>query len=336
MNVARKGTLYILGNGFDRCHKLDTSPKKFQEILRTKDIYNEMETADIVFQRYNVRWGDYESCLAEIDLESIVDEHTIASDYYSDHEYDRDGGIYNMEQYTESLYCAVQESLETMVDNANSMLEQKNPVLVEFLESEDAVLSFNYTSTLERLYDIPDDVPVCHIHGFREKGERLWLGFREGISAEEYYNKYFDESTITEVQERIEEIQNDNTLSAREKEIELLYWYACRDELTSDSDYYINSQREVVFQFYQLLKKEIQIEKLDKFLKNCKGITRVVVMGHSMSDVDSDYMDVIEAVLCPQVWEISQYDNNPSIDDLQEYSFSSKVELYNLYSRFGI
>ena len=53
-----------------------------------------------------------------------------------------------------------------------------------------------------------------------------------------------------------------------------------------------------------------------------------------MSDVDSDYMEVIEDALCPHVWEISQYDNNPSVEDLQAYSFSSKVKFYNLYSDF--
>ena len=109
-----KGTLYVLGNGFDCCHNLNTSPERFLEILKTKDIYNETETAEIVFKRYNVLWGDYESCLADIDLELIADEQMIVPDYLSDHEYDRDSGIFNMEQYTESLHQAIQDSLETM------------------------------------------------------------------------------------------------------------------------------------------------------------------------------------------------------------------------------
>lgn len=335
MERTKNGTLYILGNGFDSCHGLDTSPQRFLEILKTKGIYNETETADIVFERYNVLWGDYESCLANIDLELIAEEQMIAPDYLSDHEYDRDGGICNMEQYTESLRWAIQESLEIMVDNANRKLVHREPVLRRFLNSNDAVLSFNYTSTLEQLYDIPYGVPVCHIHGFREWGERLLLGFRDGISAEDYYNHFFDRDAIEKIQKQIKNIQEDNALSEEEKESELEYWYVCYDNLTGDRDYYIDTQREVIFQFYQSLKKEIQISRLIEFLKKCGKIQRVVVMGHSMSSVDGDYMEVIEKILCPWEWRISQYFNTPSEESIREYSFAKKVQFYDLYNDFS-
>jgi len=329
-----KGTLYVLGNGFDICHGLDTSPERFLEILKTKEIYNETETAEIVFARYNVLWGDYESCLADIDLEEIAEEQMIAPDYLSDHEYDRDGGIFNMEQYTESLRWAIQESLKTMVDNANSELVHKRPMLRNFLNPNDAVLSFNYTSTLEQLYVIPESVQVCHIHGFRDNGERLLLGFRDGISEEEYYNKFFDKDAIKKIKKQIKNIQEEDTLSEDEKESELQYWYMCLDNLTGDRDFYIDTQREVVYQFYQSLKKEIQIDKLKKFLENCKGIERVVVMGHSMSSVDGDYMEMIEKILRPREWRISQYNNNPSEADVSEYSFAENVQFYELAKKY--
>uniref|UniRef100_UPI004055D298 hypothetical protein n=1 Tax=Agathobacter sp. TaxID=2021311 RepID=UPI004055D298 len=41
MYEENKGTLYVLGNGFDICYGLDTCPKRFFEILKTKGIYNE-------------------------------------------------------------------------------------------------------------------------------------------------------------------------------------------------------------------------------------------------------------------------------------------------------
>ena len=114
-----------------------------------------------------------------------------------------------------------------------------------------------------------------------------------------------------------------------------MYWQAWYDELTRDSDYYINAQRDVVFYFYQSLRKEIQIEKLKNFLVCCKGITQVVVMGHSMSEVDCDYMEVIEEVICPKVWKISQYKNDPSSEDVRGYSFANKIKFYDLYAEFG-
>lgn len=328
------GTLYVLGNGFDISHGLDTSPKRFLEILKTKGIYNETETAECVFARYNVLWGDYESCLADIDLEEIAEEQMIAPDYLSDHEYDRGGGIFNMEQYTESLRWAIQESLKTMVDIANGELIHKCQMLRNFLKLNDAVLSFNYTSTLEQLYDIPEGVQVCHIHGFRANGERLLLGFRDGISEEEYYNKFFDKDAIEKIQNQIKDIKEDDTLSEDEKEIELQYWYVCLDNLTDNRDFYIDTQREVVYRFYQSLKKEMQIDKLREFLENCKGIMRVVVMGHSMSSVDGEYMELIDEILCPREWRISQYNNNPSETDVREYTFSDKIQFYDLKNEY--
>ena len=335
MKEDTKGTRYVLGNGFDRFHGLDTSPDTFLEILKNEDIYNETETAEIVFKRYNVLWGDYESCLADIDLEQIVDDQMIAPDYLSDHEYDRDSGIFNMEQYTESLRGAVQNSLKIMVDNANKELAVKTPLLIDFLKDNDAVLSFNYTSTLERLYDAPIGVPICHIHGFREYGEPLLLGYRNGITEEEYYNRVFDRETIEKVQNQIEEIQNDDLLSECEKEQELLYWYSVYDEVTRDRDYYIDTQYEVVYGFYQSLKKEVQIDQLRDFLKECGKIERVVVMGHSMSSVDSEYMEAIEETLIPTEWRISQYQDDPSWKSVKEYSFSGKISFYDLVNEFA-
>lgn len=334
MYEVNEGTLYVLGNGFDICHGLDTSPQRFLELLKTKEIYNETETAEIVFARYNVLWGDYENCLADIDLEEIAEEQMIAPDYLSDHEYDRDGGILNMAQYTESLRWAIQESLKLMVDNANRALVHKRPVLRNFLNPNDTVLSFNYTSTLEQLYSIPENVRVCHIHGFHDNGERLLLGFRDGISEEEYYNKYFDKDAIEKIQKQIKDIQEDDTLTEDERESELQYWYMCLDNVTSDRDFYIDTQHEVVYQFYQSLKKEIQIDKLRQFLENCKGIKRVVVMGHSMSSVDGYYMEVIEEILRPCEWRISQYNNSPSEADVRVYSFADKIRFYDLKSEY--
>ena len=42
--------------------------------------------------------------------------------------------------------------------------------------------------------------------------------------------------------------------------------------MTRDRDYYIDAQYEVVFGFYQSLKKEIQTERLKDFLGKCEKI----------------------------------------------------------------
>lgn len=327
--------LYILGNGFDCCHGLDTGVDRFKEILQTQEIYNETESAEVIFEGYGVLWGDYEACLAEIDLNMIEENQMIAPDYMSDHEYDRDGGIYNMEQYTKSLHHAVQESLSIMVEKANDELNEKKAILKDFLNSGDAVLSFNYTSTLEQLYTIPANVSICHIHGYHEYGEELLLGYSVGMSTEEFNNRYFNKDELEMLQQKIEEVESDDTLTSKEKEEELLYWNTCYDNATSGRDYYIDSQREKIFGFYQSLKKEIQIDKLRAFLNSVGEINEIVVMGHSMSQVDSDYMKLIEEMINPSEWRISQFKGEPSTACISEYSFAKKAKFYNLYNEYS-
>ncbi|MGX8833077.1 AbiH family protein [Amedibacillus sp. YH-ame6] len=321
-------TLYIIGNGFDCFHGLDTGVDRFKAILRTYDIYNEIENAEVIFEGYGVLWGNYEDSLSEIDLDSIAEENIIAPDYTSDHEYDRDGGIFNMNEYTNSLHSAVQNSLATMVEQANEELININSKSINFLNSGDAVLNFNYTSTLEYLYNIPKDVPVLHIHGCYELGTPLLFGFSNGMSYEEFNNK----EDINRLQKKIKEIEESRDLSDADKSEEIFYYKQCYDDLTSDCDFYIESQKETIYDFYKSLKKELQLQKLKYFLNDFQKIENVVVMGHSMSVVDSEYMEIIDKILHPQRWLISQFDGDPSQHTINKYSFANRVMFYSLNS----
>lgn len=91
----------------------------------------------------------------------------------------------------------------------------------------------------------------------------------------------------------------------------------------------------MVFQFYQSLKKEMQIDRLTRFIKECGKIDKIVVMGHSMSDVDGDYMELIEQLVNPLEWRISQFKNSPSQEDIREYSFAKKLHFYDLLKEFS-
>lgn len=96
------------------------------------------------------------------------------------------------------------------------------------------------------------------------------------------------------------------------------------EELIKQDD--VAQQREAVYAFYDSWRKTLQIDNLRAFLSNCYGIDRVVVLGHSMSAVDAEYMELVEKSLHPRSWEISYHDPN-SIDDIisQGYSFDYKM-----------
>lgn len=48
-----------------------------------------------------------------------------------------------------------------------------------------------------------------------------------------------------------------------------------------------------------------------------------------MSNVDSKYMEMIESVVKPKKWYISQYDQEPSENSLLEYSFADKIKFFD-------
>ena len=238
---------------------------------------------------YGVDWNEYEQSLNDINLDEIEYQNEICPDYLSDRESDRDGGILNMQMYVESISDAINSALEQMVRAANNdalRLPSHNYNKQRF-QKGDAILSFNYTSTFEYLFDIPNDVPVFYIHGCYNQAEPLIFGYRNN------YNSY------------------PTTWSSMDRD---------------DWDFYIAQQREIVYRFYESWRKKLQLNELSKFLTQCYAIDRVVVLGHSMSAVDAEYMEKIEQSIRPAVWNISYYgESDIKKIQTQDYSFQNKI-----------
>lgn len=282
-------TLYIIGNGFDLHFNLKTKTDNFENYLKNQTIYNGVGNASDVFNGYGVNWYEYEQSLNNIDLDEIESQNEIQPDYLSDRESDRDGGILNMQMYVGSLSEAIRSALEQMVISAN---EDASVLSEDFLapklfEVGDAILTFNYTSTIEILFKVPDSVPIFHIHGCYEQGTPLVFGYRNNQNS--YVKTWPD-------------MDEDN-------------W-----------DYYVAQQREAVYDFYSSWEKKLEIDKLVSFLLKCGKMDRVVVLGHSMSPVDYEYMEKVDATLNPRIWEISYYNENDIHRvQSQRYSFQQKM-----------
>lgn len=288
------GTLYIIGNGFDLHFKLKTRTNHFVEYLKAQPVYNEVGNAFEVLGCYGVDWYEYEQSLNDIDLDEIQFQNEIQPDYLSDRESDRDGGILNMQMYVDSIREAIESALIQMVIAANNDIFALSRYYQppQLFKAEDAILTFNYTSTIELLFDVPRTVPICHIHGCYDQGSPLVFGYRN----------------------------NKNSYARAWADIDEEHW-----------DYYIAQQRETVYAFYANWEKKLEIKNLMSFLSCCRGIDRVVVLGHSMSAVDAEYMEQVETYLNPNVWEVSYY-NPDDIARVQShgYSFQRKMHFATL------
>lgn len=192
--------------------------------------------------------------------------------------------------YLDSIQEAIQSALKEMVEAANDDLKNVEipRKIRQMFHSGDAILSFNYTSTIEELFDLPDDIEILHIHGFYQDNDPLIFGY--GKAKGRYRAKLVPDE---------------------------------------DSGYYVDQQREAVFDFYQALKKDYKMAELNHFLRSCRGIDRVVVYGHSMGEVDAQYMERIEHVLAPSSWKVSYHGEINSVRcNVKTYSFWNKTTFF--------
>lgn len=320
--------LFIIGNGFDLFFDLPTNTTDFVNQLEQIP-FECFESAKVAYLYYGVDWSTFEEGLASIDLETIDEEIVEWPDYMSDHEYDRDSVIWKVEDYTAKLLQVREEALKNMIQIAEDKIETLSTIFCpNFFDSNvDEIISFNYTSTVESLFNYSK--PVFHIHGYYQNNDDLILGF--GNESEDFYrfkSKLNSEKNLHKRKE-INEIKQDKKLSIVEKEErikDIEYYY----EEVGWNDYFIDKQYESLVDFYIENKKEKQINKLKEYLKNLKHIDEVVVLGQGMGDVDREYFELVEQYIRPSKWTISAR-NEIGIKKVKEwcktYTFRNKIDV---------
>lgn len=168
-------TLYVLGNGFDLSHGL---PTNYDPDLKKLAIQGERFCG--AWEGYSINadlWSAVEEQLAHPDVDLILNHlGSYAPDHSSDRESDRDGIIHEAEQLLEF-------PLERFAELADEKLDTTEPVVkfANLFREDDYYLTFNYTHTLEYLYEIPSS-HILHLHG--EVGvSPLIIGYEPGALA---------------------------------------------------------------------------------------------------------------------------------------------------------
>ncbi len=139
-------------------------------------------------------------------------------------------------------------------------------------------LTFNYTLTLEEVYQIASE-KVLHIHGDVENDQGfLVFGHNKNLKAKPKFDKY-GETTRTPF---------------------------------SDSEAIAQQS------FYRLQKpvKEIIGENLG-FFKNLQGINEIIILGHSLNMIDIPYFEKIKRYVAESSkWKISFYNDGEKASHL--------------------
>lgn len=260
--------LFIIGNGVDLYYGLKTRVDHlFFDILKTKKVYKIYPNLLEWYGTYGVFWNNFEESLAEFDIDSFLYDNVIYPNYSSDHEYDRDEGIANINYLIGSVKKATEESLNEMIEKANADIVDFNIYDKGYikLDKDDIIINFNYTDTIIKMPSIKSNENILHIHGLYSENQKLIYGC----------------------------LQTKNHCS-----------------FNTGEDYYLEKQKQKAEEFLKSLEKNFQKTKLLNFLEIHKRCEEVIVLGHSLSEVDRTYFSIINDVYSPKKWYISYCKND--------------------------
>ncbi|MFS7400811.1 AbiH family protein [Carnobacterium maltaromaticum] len=276
--------LFIIGNGFDLAHKLPTNfnpdfkeiAEKNEQISYFWEIYQSQEI-DI--------WSDFENLLAKPDfneLEQIFEGYE--PDYLSDRESDRDAILTQVDlngNLIPSLYEFTTQAEEKLIETV--AISSNN----ELFKPEGLFVNFNYTHTLEKVYDIQAN-RVLHVHGEISQ-DNLILGYPKGEFSPEKYQydvrqKGRGPYRKIDIREHIEDMLKNDIM-----------------------DYYTYKAFEGLINKVESFNKVPQIKLLEEFLGRIE-IEKIIVNGHSCA-IDFPYFEYLSNKFRKAEWIFYAFDN---------------------------
>jgi hypothetical protein len=269
-----KYNLYIIGNGFDIHHGINSRYSDFKNYLISVD----SSLHDLITEYIPVQenWTDLEQALADTDGESIKD---YASQFFESYDADNwsDAYHYNyqyeIEQIVEGLSINLKKRFTEWIKQLYIPKRAEVERQIINIDKNAKFLSFNYTSTLSAIYGVPKN-NVLFIHG------------EAGNSNQDIVLGHAWEPSVS---------LNDSYPDP-------------------DIDPRINEGDEIINQFFRKTFKNVQsiIVKNSSFFKSLHTVSNIYVLGHSMSIVDIDYFkEIIKSIDSHKVqWKISFFGND--------------------------
>ena len=353
-------TLYVIGNGFDQYHGAQSSYWHFRqylmqckpEVVGTFDLYWGPRTLSRSFEHpddflrcflsnprhYPINrwteahlWSDFERYLVELNREKVM---TLADMYLS--RIDEDDEDFSAVEYfmpidriKEQIYFTTFEMryrFHKWINTIHYARGFRKRMLN--LDSDALFLTFNYTLFLESEYHVPRE-QICYIHGSRrDKYGSLVLGHSEDPVAA--YNKWYHKH---EHEPRFHPNLKDKKgrWYANDRLTYLSYFledetkgnwrlpirYYAQDAIQKAIEgYYDNSMKQTSSIIYQHA----------SFFESLKDIKQVVILGHSLADVDMPYFEKLKQSVDKDnvVWKISCHSDN------------DKKNISHFCNRFGI
>ncbi|MEN2400619.1 bacteriophage abortive infection AbiH family protein [Flavobacterium sp. MC2016-06] len=300
-------TLYIIGNGFDIYHGLDTKYQSFGMFLQKKhkNLYDNLIQyydlpeldPDDEDSYYDPLWSDFENALANLNFEYILEENSdylpdIASDEFRDRDLHAFQQVMEIlvDDLTSKMYDAFKEFISNVIFPANINGRKLK------IEPNALFLNFNYTDTLEKYYECKES-QILYIHNKATSDDILVLGH------------------ATDPDSFIEEDKKP-PIDATEDE-----YFQWQQEMEDNYDYSYDSGKDELLSYFKKSYKSTDeiINDNYSFFSKLKNIENIVILGHSLSNVDQPYFKkILQSLENPNVsWSASYYgDAQPIYENL--------------------
>lgn len=264
-------TLYIIGNGFDLAHGMQSKIEHFGEYLQKADsfVYNIVKNC---LDEGN--WNNFEKSLEDpMDIIGPIMEQAINStDICSPVSDDWRDGMNFAFQTSMDLHTTLANHFE----NWAHQIEQPKDAIIP-LDMDALFITFNYTRTLEDLYKISES-KILHLHGVVNGTSELLFGHNKPVkySRKELPGYVFDEP--------YGELGND-------EEVAFDIAYSAIKRMHKDVASIAESHKD--------------------YFNRLKTISRIIVMGVSCNCIDKLYFELVERTTKNNNpdWNISWYDS---------------------------
>ena len=306
--------LIICGNGFDLHHGFKTGYYNYRNFLLENypNSCSAFEDFPYISLSDSDRWSDLEQSLTisyEECIENAVDEGYPDCNDDSDSRWN--GININLEEQTKFIFDFTGHYFFQWLTDTDFSDPQE---LME-LDANDCYLTFNYSSTLEKVYNIKSE-NIMHIHGqidFVDELSELTLNIGD-ITTENI-----------EVTEDLQFGSVDNNGETIKAEMERKY---------GQDDFYGASIEPGIYNIIEFCKVasknlEMNYDSLNNFI-NKNVIEEVVVMGHSLIGVDCPYYaDIIVPKLKDCRW-VFHWHFNSDKKDIEEFIKKFSINNYSL------
>lgn len=314
--------LVVIGNGFDLAHGLHTKYSDFIKYLCSYEkepefIYDRYINLDSVSPQDRKKhlfykaiskyiperdlWSSFEEALSFLDYEQVQENNYCYFLDYGDDKW-RDSANHDF-QYMIEEDLAFAKDISYYFSKWILSINTSVPPVVSsnIFNTNSLFLNFNYTNTLEKVYDIPAS-KILYIHGNALRGNNLILGHHDATLFQEKITPIFNTS-------------EEHGVYMEDTEI----------------DFRLQEAREIIKDYFRKTYKDTTsiIRCYQDFFSSLKIVNEVYIFGHSLSKIDFDYFAEIKKnvpITCQ--WYISYHDDMTNAQNLIYRLSINNVQLF--------